>query len=118
MNESNGGNGKRKIAIKAEISVGNIMTIAAVVIGIGINWGALSARVNSITKEIAIMETSVRAAETKEAEHEANTRVHYMIASPAEERLGTISSDMAVVKAQLAELTRLLQQHSKNDVGK
>jgi hypothetical protein len=122
VGESNGGNGngngKRRVAVKAEITLGNILAMAVVVIGIGINWGAINARVSAIAKEVALIETSVKACESKEAGHEADTRVHYMISSPAEERLGAISADMAVVKAQLEELTRLLQRHSGNDGGR
>lgn len=93
-NEISNGNGKRRVTIKPEISIGNILTMASLVVAFSLSWGQMNAHICSLAEDVA----DVQAAEKAHAE---DLRVHYMIGSPAEIRLEEIKRLVTEMNAKL-----------------
>lgn len=81
--ETSNGNGKRKILIKPEISIGNILTIGSFIVLFSIAWGSMETQIVSLSKKLDAVEAAG-------VLHATDVRVHYMIGSPAEYRLDEI----------------------------
>jgi hypothetical protein len=93
-NETSNGNGNRKWAIKPDISLGNILTIASILVAFAIAWGRMDSRVASMSRDIMATEAAAK-------EHCRDDTIHYMVASPAEVRLAEIKELVTKIDTKL-----------------
>lgn len=107
----NNGNGKRKVGFRYEISLGNILAVVAILVGFSVKWGMISQRFEEVDKQLISVEQTIARFETELARHESDTRVHYMISSPAEERLTAMTLELAKLNAEISELNKLIEKH-------
>jgi hypothetical protein len=108
------GNGKHRVLVKPEITIGNLLAIGAIIVGFAIGWGNMNSRLSAL-------EIELKADEALQVAHVADTRVHYMIASPAEMRLEDIQKTVTALQVQsddskkiLDDLVKMFRDHIRN----
>jgi len=91
-NETDNGNGKRRP--NWGINFGNVLTMGVIIVSVSLSYGQMNARLCELAKK-------VDSAVAKEEAHEKDTRVHFMVGSPALAQLTRVENLVVEINTKL-----------------